>query len=74
MASHRYWFSVHIPSIGVTSEQGWCFGTDALAAARNAISVIAQRKPKQAENLLANDVHVTHDGACSCIPAEFRCY
>lgn len=68
---HRYWYYANIPSIGIRYEQGWCFGTDALAAARDAIKVIAT-KTKQAEFLNANDVHLNHCSACSCIPAEFR--
>lgn len=72
-ASHRYWYSANVPDIGVRGEQGWCFGADALHAAIDAKRTIMTRNPR-AEYLLVNDVHVTHDGACSCIPAEDRRY
>jgi len=68
---HRYWYHANVPDIGVRWEQGWCFGHDALAAARDAIATIRKRNPR-AEFLLANDVHVNHCSACGCIPPELR--
>lgn len=69
--THRYWYSVHVPAIGVRNEQGWCFGADALLAACNAIRTLRERNPR-AEYLLPGDVHTTHDGACSCLPPDMR--
>lgn len=65
--SHRYWYSVHKPEIGVRCRQGWTFGADALDAARRAVKYLGSPV-----GLMANDVHVTHDTACSCIPPEHR--
>lgn len=62
-AEHRFWYFVNIPEIGIRWQQGWCFGTDALSAARNAIKWIGQTT-KQAQFLNANDVHVNRD--CNC--------
>jgi hypothetical protein len=59
---HRYWYFVNIPEIGIRWEQGWCFGTDSLEAARNAIKWIA-RFNSQADYLLPGDINVTRDGS-----------
>lgn len=69
MAQHRYWYFVNMPEVGARWLQGWCFGTDALAAARNAIEDIARTakaigRYNPAPNLVANDIHVTHNCAC----------
>jgi hypothetical protein len=69
--SHRYWYFVNRPEIGVYWKQGWTFGADALSAATHAIGLIRRDTPA-AEHLRPNDVKVTHCTACACIPAEFR--
>lgn len=71
--THRYWYFVNMPEIGVRWRQGWCFGADALAAANNAIRTLAEREHVSgAKYLLPGDVHVTHCGSCSCLPPEMR--
>ena len=70
--THRYWYSVHLPEIGVSHQCGWCFGADALNAALNAIEEIRSTLGEKADYVLANDVHVTHDTACSCLPSDQR--
>lgn len=72
-SAHRYWYFVNMPEIGVRWRQGWCFGTDAGAAARNAIATLATReRVTGAAYLLPGDVRVTHCTACSCLPPEMR--
>lgn len=67
--SHRYWYFVNKPEIGVRWKQGWTFGPDALAAATRAVKYLGSPT-----GLRATDVKVTHDTACSCIPEDQRWY
>lgn len=72
--THRYWFSVSLPEIGLRTQQGWAFGTSTLDAARSVVRAISAADPQRGAFVLANDVHVTHDTACNCLPPELRHY
>jgi hypothetical protein len=63
-ASHRYWYHVNVPEIGIVMEQGWCFGTEQNQAIASALESIRTHFPTVGSYVRKSDITLSHDGTC----------